>query len=75
MYYNNSIIIKKVSDALSDICAYRNFSIYEFPPPDMKKGCEAFLSGWNEELETALIERKSNETIEDEICRDITSVI
>lgn len=23
----------------------KNFSVYEYPPPDMKKGCEA-MAGW-----------------------------
>ena len=34
----------------------------------MKKGCEAFMSAWAEELENALIKRKDNVEIEDEIC-------
>lgn len=53
----------------------KNFSVYEYPPPDMKKGCEAFMSGWSEEIVEALMNRSSNETIEDEICYKLTNVI
>ena len=56
------------------MCQYRNFSIYEYPPPDMKKGCEAFMAGWSEEVEKALINRKNNEDIEDYVCYKLTNV-
>ena len=29
---------------MSDICNPRYYSIYDFPPPDMRKGCEAFIN-------------------------------
>lgn len=53
----------------------KNFSVYEYPPPDMKKGCEAFMSGWSEEIVEALMNRNGNDTIEDEICYKLTNVI
>lgn len=59
------IVFSKVTDALANVCQMRHFSVYEYPPPDMKKGCEAFMSGWAEELEAALIKRESNAEIED----------
>lgn len=43
----------------------KHFSVYEYPPPDMKKGCEAFMEGWSEETERALINRANNQEIED----------
>ena len=52
----------------------KNFSVYEYPPPDMKKGCEAFMSGWAEEVTDALMNRKGNDSIEDEICYKLTNV-
>lgn len=52
----------------------KNFSVYEYPPPDMKKGCEAFMAGWSEELEEALMNRNGNDTIEDEVCYKLTNV-
>lgn len=61
-----------VTDAISDMCQYKYFSVYEYPPPDMKKGCEAFMAAWNDELETALIKRANNSEIEDQVCREIT---
>ena len=48
--------------------------MYEYPPPDMKKGCEAFISGWSEEVELALIKREDN-NVEDHICYKLTNVI
>lgn len=55
----------QITDALSNICSYKNFSVYEYPPPDMKKGCEAFIAGWSDELELTLAKRESNVGIED----------
>lgn len=40
----------------------------------MKKGCEAFMAGWSEELEEALMNRNGNDTIEDEVCYKLTNV-
>jgi len=50
---------------LADICQMKNFSVYEYPPPDMKKGCEGFMAGWAEDVEEALIARANNQEIED----------
>ena len=30
------------------------------PPPDMRDGCEAFIEGWEQEIEKALITRGDN---------------
>lgn len=49
-----------VDDTLSTICNQRNFAVYEYPPPDMKKGCEAFIGGWSEEVQVALMKRTNN---------------
>ena len=38
----------------------------------MKKGCEAFMAAWNDELESALIKRANNSEIEDHVCRELT---
>lgn len=39
----------------------------------MKKGCEAFMAGWSEEVEKALISRKNNEDVEDYVCYKLTN--
>ncbi|KAL4441954.1 hypothetical protein ABPG74_003705 [Tetrahymena malaccensis] len=57
-----------VADALSDICSQRNYVEYEFPPPDMVKGCHAFISGWDELIEKKMVNRASNADIENDIC-------
>lgn len=59
---------------MADICQMKNFSVYEYPPPDMKKGCEGFMAGWAEEVEEALIARANNQEIEDYICYKMTNV-
>ncbi len=47
--------------------------IAEFPPPDMREGCESFIADWEETLEKALIRRTlDNEAIEERICYDLT---
>ena len=46
--------------------------IYEFPPPDMKEGCEAFIMGWEEVVERELINRQSNTEIEHKVCHEIS---
>lgn len=42
---------------MSGVCKPEQFMTYEFPPPEMREGCEAFIMDWEEELERALIER------------------
>ena len=54
--------------ALEHICRDRSFGIYEYPPPDMRRGCEAFMGQWTAVLERALVKRQSNDSIEQEIC-------
>jgi len=33
---------------LSDVCNPEKYMIYEFPPPEMREGCEAFIMDWEE---------------------------
>ncbi len=40
----------------------------------MRDGCEAFISGWTEELERVLIDRKDDESPIQELCYNITKV-
>jgi len=37
--------------SMSDVCNSKYYKIYTFPPNKMIKGCIAFISGWEEELE------------------------
>ena len=41
----------QVIEALSDICNPDKYFTYEFPPPDMKDGCTAFIMDWEEVIE------------------------
>jgi len=60
-------------DVMSEICNPELYMIYEFPPPEMREGCEAFIMGWEEVVERELINRIGNKEIENKICLEITS--
>ena len=32
-----------VFDALSNVCDAQRYYVYDYPPPDMTKGCQAFV--------------------------------
>jgi hypothetical protein len=53
---------------LSDVCNPEKYMIYEFPPPEMREGCEAFIMDWEEQIEKALIERQGNAEVENYVC-------
>ena len=53
-----------VLESMSDVCDRKHYKIYTFPPNKMIKGCVAFISGWEEELENALMNREGNDLIE-----------
>ena len=57
---------------LDDVCDPKYYYIYMFPPPEMKDGCKAFIMDWEEELEKALINRKTNAEVEEHLCNKVT---
>ena len=68
------LLKSKVYDAYDDICNFKNFNVYEFPPPDMVKGCQDFVSRFEEEILDGLVKRKDNDSAETEICFTATKV-
>lgn len=40
----------------------------------MREGCEAFISGWTEELEKVLINRKDDQIPIQQLCYEISKV-
>lgn len=38
-------------EVLSEICNPELYMVYEFPPPEMREGCEAFIMDWEEVIE------------------------
>lgn len=68
------INFEQVIEIWETICDYKNFNIYEFPPPDMKKGCEQFISEYEEEMIDGLVKRNGNDGVEHEICYNVTKV-
>jgi hypothetical protein len=61
-----------VMEALDDICNPELYMIYEFPPPEMRGGCETFIMDWEEVFEKEMQTRTNNHDIEDKICYQIT---
>ena len=59
-------------EALDDVCNPEHYMIYEFPPPEMREGCEAFIMDWEEVIEKELQLRQGNKEIEDKICNKIS---
>eukprot|EP00828_Plagiopyla_frontata_P014771 TRINITY_DN1925_c0_g1_i4.p1 TRINITY_DN1925_c0_g1~~TRINITY_DN1925_c0_g1_i4.p1 ORF type:complete len:139 (-),score=53.64 TRINITY_DN1925_c0_g1_i4:18-434(-) len=57
------------SSAASDV--YKR-QVYEYPPPEMRKGCEAFYAAHYDVLERELIKRIDNDSIEERICVKVT---
>jgi len=62
-----------IMDAMDDVCNI-GFNIYEYPPPNMKRGCTEFLAGWEETIEKELINRDGNLLIENDLCFKVTRV-
>ena len=46
--------------------------IYEFPPPEMREGCEAFIMDWEEVFEKEMQARKGNHEVENRICYELS---
>jgi hypothetical protein len=61
-----------VMSVVDDICNPENYYTYEFPPPEMKDGCHAFIADHEEILESLLMKRKNNEEVEEKLCYDIS---
>lgn len=62
----------EVIDAMDNICYMWNFKIYEYPPPEMRRGCESLIRDFEEEFETALVNRHKYEDVEKYICDEVT---
>lgn len=45
---------------------------YEFPPPEMREGCEAFIMDWEEVVEKELQARSNNKDVEERICTEVS---
>ena len=58
---------------MTDICEPENYMIYEFPPPEMREGCEAFIMDWEEDIEKVLKERTDNKEVEQKVCYEISN--
>jgi hypothetical protein len=55
-------------DALDNVCEPTKYMVYEFPPPDMREGCEAFIMDWERVVERELINRENNKDVEHKVC-------
>lgn len=59
-------------EAMDDICNGENYMVYEFPPPEMREGCEAFIMDWEEVIERQLINRQNDKEVENKVCNIIS---
>ena len=59
-------------EAMDDVCNPQNYMVYEFPPPEMREGCEAFIMDWEEVVEREMQARENNEGVEEKICTQIS---
>lgn len=59
-------------EVLSDICNPELYMVYEFPPPEMREGCEAFIMDWEEVVEKELMNREGNKEVENKVCLHIS---
>ena len=57
---------------MSDMCNSERYMIYNFPPPEMQEGCEAFITHWEEVMERELINRVGNNEVENRLCYDLS---
>jgi len=66
---------KKESDVMAYLegaCNPEKYYVYSHPPPEMRTGCEAFINGWEEQVEKVLIGRPDDETPIRRLCYEIT---
>ena len=61
-----------VMDYMDSVCQPEKYYVYSHPPPEMKEGCEAFINGWEEQVEKVLINRPDDETPIQRLCYDIS---
>lgn len=62
-----------IIDAMDDLCDMWKFAKYDYPPPEMKRGCEAILGQYSEELENALMDRNlKDKDVETYFCFELT---
>jgi hypothetical protein len=63
----------EIIDAMEDLCDMWKFAKYDYPPPEMKRGCEAILGQYSEDLERALMDRNmSDKDVETYFCFELT---
>jgi hypothetical protein len=62
-----------IIEAMDDLCDMWKFAKYDYPPPEMKRGCEAILGQYSEELESALMDRNmKDKDVETYFCFELT---
>ena len=61
-----------VLEKWEDICEYENFQVYNFPPPEMQRGCDEFIAEHEDDVIDGLVGRTSNQAAENEICYERT---
>lgn len=66
---------KKESDVieyLTEVCNPEKYYTYHHPPPEMRTGCDAFVSVWDQDIEKVLINRENDEKPIRDLCYEKT---
>lgn len=61
-----------VIDYLAEVCNPEKYYVYSHPPPEMRTGCEAFVAGWDQEIEQVLTNRPDDQTPIQKLCYEIS---
>jgi hypothetical protein len=61
-----------VIDYMEDICNQEKYYTYHHTPPEMKEGCEHFISAFDEEVAQVLINRPDDTTPIHKLCYEMT---
>ena len=62
----------EVLEAWEDICNYENFNRFNYPPPEMQKGCREFVAEHEDDIIDGLVGRANNGVAENDICIERT---
>lgn len=57
---------------MENICFANKLGSYDFPPPQMKQGCIAFMGKHSDDIVNGLMKRNNNIDAEHAICYTIT---
>ena len=64
----------QIDAAVEKICSMKKMNIYDFPPPQMVMGCEHFMTNFTDTVIEVMMNRESNDTVENSLCYEMTGI-